>query len=83
MNSSKKMASTSGSLEMSLRKFDDMNFNFLKEEMQDYLFVKGQIDPIENELALDKYKPNDCMKLNRIARATILMHLSKLVYSVV
>ena len=40
------MASTSGSLEMSLRKFDGSNFNFWKEQMQDYLIVKGQIDPI-------------------------------------
>ena len=35
------MASTSGSLEMSLRRFDGSNFNFWKEQMQDYLIVKG------------------------------------------
>ena len=38
------MASTSGSSEMSLRRFDGSNFNFWKEQMQDYLIVKGQID---------------------------------------
>ena len=27
------------------------NFNFWKEQMQDYLIVKGPIDPIENEIA--------------------------------
>ena len=36
---------------MSLRRFDGSNFNFWKEQMQDYLIVKGQIDPIENENA--------------------------------
>ena len=46
------MASTSIWSEMSLRKFDRSNFNFGKEQMQDYLIVKGQIDPIENENAL-------------------------------
>ena len=45
------MASTSGSSKMILRRFDDSNFNFWKEQMQDYLIVKGQIDPIENEKA--------------------------------
>jgi hypothetical protein len=34
------MASTSGSSEMSIRKFDGTNFNFLKEQMQDYLIVR-------------------------------------------
>ena len=48
------MASTSGSSKMSLRRFDGSNFNFWKEQMQDYLIVKGQIDPIENE-NLQKY----------------------------
>ena len=43
------MASTSGSSKMSLRKF---NFNFWKEQMQDYLIVKGQIDPREGEVEL-------------------------------
>ena len=33
---------------MSLNKFDGSNFNFWKEKMQDYLIVKGQIDPIES-----------------------------------
>ena len=53
---------------MSLRKFDRSNFNFWKEKMQDYLIVKGQIDPIETE------------KLDRIVCAPIRMHLSELVY---
>ena len=43
---------------MSLRKFDGSNFNFWKEQMQDYLIVKGQIDPIENENPLEAYKEN-------------------------
>jgi hypothetical protein len=33
------MARTSGSSEMSLKKFDGTNFNFWKEQMQDYLAV--------------------------------------------
>ena len=53
------MASTSGSSKMSLRKFDGSNFNFWKEEMQDYLIVKGPIDPIEIENAPKGYKPNE------------------------
>ena len=44
---------------MSLRRFDGSNFNFWKEQMQDYLIVKGQIDPIENEVALEIYKANE------------------------
>ena len=43
------MPSTSGSSEMSLRKFDGSNFNFWKEKIQDYLIVKAQIDLIETE----------------------------------
>ena len=35
---------------MSLRRFDGSNFNFWKEQMQDYLIVKGQIDPIEYDI---------------------------------
>jgi hypothetical protein len=50
------MASTSGSSEMSIRKFDKKNFKFWKEQMQDYLIVRGQIDPIEHETALATYK---------------------------
>ena len=72
--------STSGSSEMSLRKFDGSNFNFWKEQMQDYLIVKGQIDPIETENALEEFKPNEWMKLDRIVRTTIWMHLSESVY---
>ena len=54
--------------------------------MQDYLIVKGQIDPIApeiykaNEVAPEIYKANEWQKLDRIVRATIRMHLSELVY---
>mgnify|MGYP000238107944 CR=1 FL=1 len=65
---------------MSLRRFDGSNFNFLKEQMQDYLIIKGQIDPIENENAPEIYKANEWQKLDRIVRATIWMHLSESVY---
>ena len=74
------MDSTSGSSKMSLRKLDRSNFNFWKEQMQDYLIVKGQIDPIENEVAPEIYKANEWQKLDRIVRATIRMHLSESVY---
>ena len=65
---------------MSLRRFDGSNFNFWKEQMQDYLIVKGQIDPIENEVAPEIYKSNEWQKLDRIVRAMIRMHLSESVY---
>ena len=65
---------------MSLRKFDESNFNFWKEQMQDYLIVKGQINPIENEIALEIYKANEWQKLNRIVHTTIRMHLSESMY---
>ena len=48
--------------------------------MQDYFIVKGQIDPIENEVAPEIYKANEWQKLDRIVRATIRMHLSESVY---
>ena len=48
--------------------------------MQDYLIVKGQIDPIENENAPEGYKPLEWEKLDIIDRATIWMHLSESVY---
>ena len=57
---------------MRLRKFNGSNFNFWKEQMQDYLMVKGQIDPIETGNPLEGYKPNEWQKLDKIARATIL-----------
>ena len=44
---------------MSLRMFDGSNFNFWKEQMQDYLIVKDQIDLIENEIAPEIYKANE------------------------
>ena len=43
---------------MSLRKYGS-NFNFWKEQMQDYLIVKGQIDLIETENPLEAYKPTN------------------------
>ena len=48
--------------------------------MHDYLIVKGQIDPIENENAPEAYKANEWLKLDRIVRVTIQMHLSESVY---
>ena len=68
---------------MSLRKFDGSNFNFWKEQMQNYLIVKGQIDPIENEEPPEGYKPIKWEKLDRIVRATIRMRLSEFVYFIV
>ena len=48
--------------------------------MENYLIVKGQLHPIENENPPKGYKPNEWMKLDRIGRATIQMHLSESVY---
>ena len=45
--------------------------------MQDHLIVKGQIDPIESKNPLEGIKLNEWMKLDRIIRATIRMHLSE------
>jgi hypothetical protein len=77
------MASSSGSSEMSIRKFDGMNFNLWKEKMQDYLIVCGYIDPIEHDTALVTYKPEVWAKLDCVARGTIRMHLSESVYFMV
>ena len=74
------MASTSSSSEMSLRKFDGSNFNFWKEQMQDYLIVKGRTNPIDIENPPKAYKLNEWQKLDRIVRATIRMHMSESVY---
>jgi hypothetical protein len=74
------MASTSGSSKLSIQKFDGTNFNFWKEQMQDYLIVHGYIDPIEHDTAPATYKPKVWTKLDRVARATIRMHLSESVY---
>jgi hypothetical protein len=74
------MASTSGSSEMSIRKFDGTNFLFWKEQMQDYLTVHGYIDPIEHDTAPASYKLDVWTKIDRVARATIRMHLSESVY---
>ena len=68
---------------MSLRKFDGSNFNFWKEKMQDYLIVKGEIDPIETKNPPEGYKPNEWQKLDRIVCTTIRMHLSESVYFIV
>jgi hypothetical protein len=78
------MASTSGSSELSIRKFNGMmNFNFWKEQMQDYLIVSGYIDPIEHDTAPTIYKPEVWTKLDRVSRETIRMHLSESVYYMV
>jgi hypothetical protein len=74
------MASTSGSSKLSIRKFDGMNFNFWKEQKQDYLIVRGYIDPIEHDTAPATYKPEVWTKLDQVARVTIRMHLSESVY---
>jgi hypothetical protein len=42
--------------------------------------VRGYIDPIERDTAPATYKPEVLAKLDRIARATIRMHLSESVY---
>jgi hypothetical protein len=65
---------------MSIRKFDGANFNFWKEQMQEYLIVCGYIDPIEHDTAPATYKPEVWMKLDGVARATIRMHLSESMY---
>jgi hypothetical protein len=74
------MASTSGSSEMSIWKFDGTNFNFWKEQMQEYLIVCAQIDPLEHDLAPTTYKPEVWTKMDSVLRATIRMHLSESVY---
>jgi hypothetical protein len=74
------MASTSGSSEITIRKFDEMNLNVWKEQMQDYLVVCGYIDPIELDTAPAIYKLDVWTKLDRVVRATIRMHLSESVY---
>jgi hypothetical protein len=48
--------------------------------MQDYLIIRGYIDPIEYDTAPTTYKPEVWTKLDRVARATIWMHLSEFVY---
>ena len=48
--------------------------------MHDYLIVKGQIDPIENENSPGSYKANEWQKLDRIVHVTIQMHLSDSMY---
>jgi hypothetical protein len=48
--------------------------------MQDYLIVRGYIDPIEHDTAQASYKPDVWTKMDRVARATIRMHLSESVY---
>ena len=70
------MVSTSGFLGMSLRKFDWKNSSFWKEQIQDYLIVRGQIDFIENSPAHTSIKLEKWNWLDWIARATIRMHLS-------
>jgi hypothetical protein len=65
---------------MSIRKFDGTNLNFWKEQMQDYLIVRGYIDPTKHATAPATYKPEVWTKLDRVARGTIQMHLSESVY---
>jgi hypothetical protein len=56
---------------MSIRKFDGTHLNFWKEQMQEYLIVRGYIDPIEHDTASATYKPDIWTKLDRVARVTI------------
>jgi hypothetical protein len=51
--------------------------------MQDYLIVHGYIDSIEHDRAPASYKPDVWTKMDRVARATIRMHLSEFVYYMV
>ena len=51
--------------------------------MQDYLIIKGHIDPIKIENAPEGYKRNEWQKLYRIVRATIRMPLLESVYFIV
>jgi hypothetical protein len=44
------------------------------------LVVCGYIDPMEHDTAPTTYKPEVWTKLDRVARATIWMHLSESVY---
>ena len=48
--------------------------------MQDYLIVKGQIGLIENATTPSIVKPEEWNRKDRVARATIQMHLSESVY---
>ena len=48
--------------------------------MQEYLIVKGQVDPIENDTMPANYQADNLKKLDRVSPATIWMHLSDLVY---
>jgi hypothetical protein len=45
--------------------------------MQDYLIVRGYMDRIEHDRAPASYKPDVWTKTDRVARATIRMHLSE------
>ena len=65
---------------MTLMKFDVTNISYWKEQMQDYLIVKGQIDLIEIATAPSSVKPEEWTRKDWIARATIWMHLSESVY---
>jgi hypothetical protein len=48
--------------------------------VQDYLIVRGQIDPIEYDTTPATYKPEEWKRMDQVARATIRMHLSESVY---
>jgi hypothetical protein len=48
--------------------------------MQDYLIVRGYIDPIEDDTAPAIYKSDVWTKLDWVARVTIRMQLSESVY---
>ena len=74
------MASTSDSSEMSLRKFEGSNFSYWKEQMPDYLIIKGQIDLIKHATIPTGNKPEEWNRQDWIAHTTIWMHLLESFY---
>jgi hypothetical protein len=74
------MASTFGSSKISIWKFDGTDFNLWMEQMEDYLIVRGYIDPIEHDTVPATYKLDVWTKLDWVARTTIRMHRLESVY---
>ena len=71
------MAFRSGSSETSLHQLDGTNYNYRKEQMQDYLIVGAhRSDPYANTPS--SIKLEEWNRLDWIAHATIQMHLSEL-----
>ena len=51
---------------MSLRKFKETNLYYYKKQMQDYLIVRDQIDPIGNVTAPARTKLEECNLLDPV-----------------